>query len=211
MLKGYKVKALQGFICIFTHRYTEYNKNMSMKKYFKFSTFILAGTLLCSSCIGSFGLFNRVLAWNKEVTDNKFINEVLFVVISPAYAVCSFIDLIVFNSVEFWSGSNPMAHRVGKTQQILGEDGKYYAVKTLKDGYEITKPNGEVLQYLYDRQTDSWSQVVNGETKELFRFNKDGSICTSLPDGRKMDVTLNEAGVYKVRMAVNQGNYWAFR
>ena len=81
----------------------------------------------------------------------------------------------------------------------------------MKDGYEITKPNGEVLQYLYDRQTDSWSQVVNGETKELFRFNKDGSIRTSLPDGRKMDVTLNEAGVYKVRMAVNQGNYWAFR
>ena len=40
--------------------------------------------LLCSSCIGSFGLFNRVLDWNKDVTDNKFLNELIFIIISPA-------------------------------------------------------------------------------------------------------------------------------
>lgn len=45
------------------------------------------GSMCLSSCIGSFGLTNSVLSWNKRATDNKFINELIFIVISPAYAV----------------------------------------------------------------------------------------------------------------------------
>mgnify|MGYP002306154764 CR=1 FL=1 len=51
------------------------------------------GAMTLSSCIGSFGLTNKVLDWNKGATDNKFINELIFLVISPAYAVCSVADL----------------------------------------------------------------------------------------------------------------------
>lgn len=50
---------------------------------------VLLGALTFSSCIGSFGLTNSVLDWNKRATDNKFVNEIIFVLISPAYAVCS--------------------------------------------------------------------------------------------------------------------------
>ena len=46
------------------------------------------GAMTLSSCIGSFGLTNSVLDWNKRATDNKFVNEIIFVLISPAYAVC---------------------------------------------------------------------------------------------------------------------------
>ncbi len=40
-------------------------------------------TLLCSciaftSCIGSFKLSNKVLSWNKQVSNSKFVNEVVF-------------------------------------------------------------------------------------------------------------------------------------
>ena len=182
-----------------------------MKKHLKLTTFLFAGMLLCSSCIGSFGLFNRVLDWNKDVTGNKFLNELIFIIISPAYAVCGTADLLIFNTVEFWSGSNPLAKNVGKTQQVMGQDGKYYAVKTLQDGYEITEPDGEMLKFLYDKETDSWSQVENGQTKEIFRFNADGTVKATLPTGEQMDVTLNEAGLYKVRTALGDGNYWACR
>lgn len=48
---------------------------------------VLLGALTFSSCIGSFGLTNSVLDWNKRATDNKFVNEIIFVLISPAYAV----------------------------------------------------------------------------------------------------------------------------
>ncbi len=59
---------------------------------------VLLGALTFSSCIGSFSLTNSVLNWNKRATDTKFVNEIIFVLISPAYAVCSVADLLVLNS-----------------------------------------------------------------------------------------------------------------
>lgn len=172
---------------------------------------VLAGALLTTSCVGSFRLFNKVASWNKHATDSKFLNEVIFLVISPAYFICGTADVLILNSIEFWSGRNPMASRVGKTQQVLGPDGKYYAMKTLKEGYEITKPDGEKLLFTYDKATDSWSQQKDGKKTEIFRFNPDGTIQASLPDGKKIDVTLDEAGVYQTRMAMGGGTYWAMR
>ena len=97
------------------------------------------GAMTLSSCIGSFGLTNKVLDWNKGATDNKFINELIFLVISPAYAVCSVADLFVLNTIEFWTGDKVVAN-VGKTKNVTGKDGRLYAIKTLKNGYEITDP-----------------------------------------------------------------------
>ena len=97
----------------------------------------MCASLLTSSCVGSFSLFNKLASWNKNATNSKFLNEIIFIVISPAYAVCSVADVLVLNSIEFWSGSNPLASNVGKTTTTKGQDGRFYAVKTLKDGYEI--------------------------------------------------------------------------
>ena len=33
---------------------------------------IMIASVVMSSCIGSFGLFNKVLDWNKDATGNKF-------------------------------------------------------------------------------------------------------------------------------------------
>ena len=47
-----------------------------MKKTFTKSVIaVTVGALTLSSCIGSFGLTNSVLSWNKRATDNKFVNE----------------------------------------------------------------------------------------------------------------------------------------
>ena len=79
------------------------------------------GAMTLSSCIGSFCLTNNVLDWNKRATDNKFVNELIFIVISPAYAVCSVADLFVLNSIEFWTGEKVIAN-VGKTKDVMGKD-----------------------------------------------------------------------------------------
>ena len=178
---------------------------------FRVLSLLLAGTLLASSCVGSFSLFNKLAQWNNNATNSKFLNELIFIIISPAYGVCSVADVLIFNTIEFWTGDNPMASNVGKTRQVVGQDGKYYAVKTLENGYEITKPTGEMVQFIYDKATDSWSQVAEGKATELFRFNHDGTIKVILPGGEPMDVALSEAGVYQLRMAVGGGNYWAAR
>lgn len=170
---------------------------------------LLAATLALNSCIGSFGLSKTVLSWNKNLS-NKFVNEVVFILISPAYAVCGMVDLFVLNTVEFWSGSNPIA-KEGQVENVWGKDGKMYAVKTLKDGYEVTKSTGEKVLFVHDKENDSWSMETEGQERELFRFNEDGSIEATLPDGEKKDITLNEEGLFELRMAIGEGVYFAAR
>lgn len=62
-------------------------------RHLKVSAVLLAATLLTSSCVGSFALFNKLAGWNKQATGNKFLNELIFILISPAYAVCTFADV----------------------------------------------------------------------------------------------------------------------
>lgn len=179
-------------------------------RHFSVAALILATSFFASSCVGSFGLFNKLTQWNKSATSSKFLNEIIFIIISPAYAVCSLADVVVFNSIEFWTGSNPMAHNVGKTIDVMGQDGKYYAVTYLKNGYEVKAPTGEITNFLYDKNTDSWSQVVDGKTVEMFRFNHDGTIKVNV-NGKSMDVALDESGVYEVASAAGKSMLWASR
>lgn len=170
---------------------------------------LLVGAVTLSSCIGSFGLTNKLLDWNKGLS-NKFVNELVFILISPAYAVCGLADLLVLNTVEFWTDSKVIAH-VGETKEVMGQDGRMYAVKTLKNGYEITDPNSEKSYLVYNKKEKSWNYKDNGALKELFRFNDDGTIRATLPDGKKMDVMQDQAGLYQLRAAVHESVYFAAR
>jgi hypothetical protein len=100
-----------------------------------------------------------------------------------------------------------MASNIGKTQQVMGQDGRYYAVTTLKNGYEVKAPTGEITYFIHDDANDSWSVEQNGVQKELFRFNADGTIQANV-NGENRNFTLNEVGVYDARMAAN-GTFFA--
>ena len=89
----------------------------------------------------------------------------------------------------------------------MGKDGRYYAVTTLKNGYEVKAPTGEITYFIHDDANDSWSVEQNGVVKELFRFNGDGTIQANV-NGETKNFTLNEAGVYEARMAAN-GTFFA--
>jgi hypothetical protein len=179
-------------------------------RHLKLAAVLLAASVVTSSCVGSFGLFNKLAQWNKGATKWKLLNEIIFLVISPAYAVCSVVDVLVFNTIEFWSGNNPMAHKAGSTESILGSDGRYYALTYLKNGYRITNPDGVVTELIHNDSDDSWSQIKNGEAKELFRFNGDGTIKANIK-GNVMDFALNEQGLYQARVAAQDGYFFAAR
>ena len=171
---------------------------------------LLCGAMLTNSCVGYFAMFNKLASWNNRATNSKFLNEILFLVLSPAHVFCLTADALVLNTIEFWSGSNPMAQNVGKSVNVMGQDGRYYAVKTLKNGYEVKAPTGEVYAFIYDKTNDSWSQMQDGKVVEIFRFNNDGTIKLNL-NGQTMDVALDESGVYQVANATGQSMLWASR
>lgn len=75
---------------------------------------LIAGTsLVFTSCIGSFGLTNKVISWNRNI-GSKFVNELVFLAfwILPVYEVTALADVLVINSIEFWSGTNPLTASV---------------------------------------------------------------------------------------------------
>ena len=157
---------------------------------------LMMGTLLYSSCIGSFSLFNSYAKWQCNMTGNKFINAIVGFILMPIVgSVCLFVDSVVLNTIEFWTGDNPMHANIGKTKQVLGSDGRYYAVTTLKD----------------DKQQNIWSLEQNGKTTELFRFNQDGTITTLADKDMQLTVKPDEAGLYQVRTAVGGGYFFAMR
>ena len=172
---------------------------------------LLAGSVMCSSCIGSFSLFNSYEKWQCNMTNNKIVNGVVGLILQPIVGgVCLFADALVLNTIEFWSGTNPMA--ATGTTKVKGQDGLFYAVKTMKNGYKVTAPTGEVTLFIHDEKTDSWSMQQNGITKEIFRFNADGTIQATLQNGETITVSRDEAGLQQVRKAVlGDQDYFAMR
>jgi hypothetical protein len=81
-------------------------------------------------CIGNFGLSGKVRKFNLEQTEDRWGREILFVVlyVIPVYPLAGLADIIVFNSMEFWSGKNPIdgspsVTRIAQRREIEAEDG----------------------------------------------------------------------------------------
>ena len=84
----------------------------------------LAGLLFVNGCYGPFLLTKKVHAWNGQVSDNKWIVEVVFLVCAwlPVYGIATLADAVIFNSVEFWTGNNPMTSADAGTRRIVRGD-----------------------------------------------------------------------------------------
>ena len=171
-----------------------------MKKSFKFSALLLSATILLSSCIGSFGLTNKVKDWNESL-GNKFVNELVFVCmhIVPVYPIAIFADAVVLNSIEFWTGENPMAANVGETKIVTNTAGEDIQITTTENGYNLS--NGEQeMQLVFDEAENTWSAVYDNESVKLVQFTGDNSAQMFTINGNSMNVTLDEAGVNAARL-----------
>ena len=143
----------------------------------------LSAGLLTTSCIGSFGLTRKVLSWNKQV-GNKIVNELVFIgfLIVPVYLVGVTADLLILNSIEFWSGKNPV-NDVSSTV-LKGSDGTEYLVKCSPKGYEIiSQADGSVLCLNYDEESQTWSTPLSdGSDYKLITYLPESDF-VRLPDG----------------------------
>ena len=189
------------------------NNKFSMKKnrLTLVAAIFLSGTILFSSCVGSFGLFNRISSWNQSI-GTKFVNELVFLALNivPVYGVAYLADALVINSIEFWSGTNPMAN-VGDVKKVKGENGDYL-VKTLENGYSITKEGEDsAMELIYNKEANTWNVVADGVSTELLKMNNDGTAEMNLPNGDKMNVTLVAQGMMAARQATMGGLLFAAR
>ncbi|MBP1617463.1 MAG: hypothetical protein H6Q14_1290 [Bacteroidetes bacterium] len=179
---------------------------MKKKYVYVAAALLLAGSITFSSCIGSFSLTNKVLAWNQTL-DNKFVNELVFIAlhIVPVYPVAIFADGLVINSIEFWTGDNPI--EAGIVKKVQGQNG-VYTVETLKDGYKIQDEKGQQMNLVYDKKTNTWNMVADGQVTKLLKVvDKENAIV--YVNGQERNVPLNAQGVLAFKQSVDNNRFMA--
>ncbi len=128
---------------------------------------------LATGCYGKFALTKKLHGWNGTL-GNKFVNTFVFwlFLIIPVYGVCTFVDGVILNLIEFWTGQNPMA-------SMAHEDGTTTRFARLSpDTVRITRElNGEVVT--------SFDVVLPGADAALVRDERGRTVGTveALADG----------------------------
>ena len=171
-----------------------------MKRTCRVGIGLLAVALFASGCYGPFNLTRRLYRWNGQVGD-KWANEFAFLVLAwlPVYGLATLGDALIFNSIEFWGGKNPVepptARHDGSTIQtkrivrgndealltrVSGVDGEQLIVEQFQQG----RPAGS----LHIRQRDGMTVASNadGETLLSAQTLPDGSILVSDVQGKQV-------------------------
>lgn len=167
-----------------------------------------AASLVFTSCIGSFKLSNKVLAWNQQI-GSKFVNEVVFFCfwIVPVYEITALADILVLNSIEFWSGHNPVT---AETKVIDGKDAQYQIERDMA-GYTITNmSDGSVFRFDFNEVDNSWSLNTGDESIKFLEFVDDSNVRILGADGEFDEVELSQEGVYAYQQSV-MASQFAYR
>lgn len=101
----------------------------------------LAGLLPLAGagCYGSFNLTRKVYRFNRTASPDRWVREIVFLalVIVPIYEIATLLDALVLNSLEFWTGRNPVLARDGDTQTLVTADGRATLTRRSADVLEV--------------------------------------------------------------------------
>lgn len=111
-------------------------------------------------CYGGFTATKKLYTWNGSL-GNKWLNSIVMVgmAIIPVYSIAGLADILILNTVEFWTGSNPLAMQPGETEtRIVTVEGKDYQLTATQNRMEIRSltESGEAVQLSYDPAQQAW-------------------------------------------------------
>ena len=155
---------------------------------------MLALALVSSGCFGTFALTRKLYNWNATVSQDRWVREFVFIVLAwvPVYSLAGLGDAIVFNSIEFWTGENPIETPIKKKadaaqlRHIARHDAE--AVLSLQ-GHEMTIEqfqHGRTAGSLHIAQQGDQSIATDAQGRVLFMAQTlpDGSVLIKDADGR---------------------------
>ena len=159
---------------------------------------LLSVTILSTSCLGSFGAFNSLRDWNDGLTNNKFMDNLVFWALNivPVYPLFLAADVLFFNFLEFWTGSNPIAMEEGASEtQYVTVEGTDVRITATKNKFNIAVLSGEntgnEVNLLFIPNDKSWNLV--GEKGELTKLAsaKEGFYLVHTPEGESIKIDPN--------------------
>ena len=172
-----------------------------MKKAFFVIGMIGSVIVTFNSCaVGSFKTLNACWDFNNSVSSNKYLNAIIgFILIPFEVTIGGFCDVVIFNSVEFWTGSNPLA----ATKIVHGNDGTDYAISPMKGGGYMIKnlATNAKMELQFEASTRTWTAVTENVSVKLFSLVDDSHAIVYLPTGESMEVALTEEGIMAYKEA----------
>ncbi|MCB5270413.1 MAG: DUF3332 domain-containing protein [Candidatus Cloacimonetes bacterium] len=127
-------------------------------------------TVGLGGCFGNFAATRKVYDFNQSF-GGKWENQLLFWVLNivPVYGLASWGDVVIFNTIEFWTGSNPMA--MGPKEEVIkyaSQDGKDLRI-TIRQNQVVVEDlanPGVELELSYKPLEKAWYyQGAEGEFK----------------------------------------------
>lgn len=125
---------------------------------FALSSLVLTQT----GCFGEFALTRKAYVFHDGITDSKFVKSLLFWIPGGlVYGITAFVDAVILNLIEFWSGSNPLSMVEGDHEmQLATIKGVDYKIEATKDTFTTTQlsgdKSGEVRVMMFDRNDLTW-------------------------------------------------------
>lgn len=111
-----------------------------------------------TGCFGSFELTKRVYRFNQDVDPDKWVQWIVFLVLMVfPYGLAGLIDTVFANSVEFWTGENPVL-TAGRTSTAYGPDGALARATFNADGsvdLHLLEANGTAHDIRFVREGES--------------------------------------------------------
>lgn len=155
-----------------------------MKNIFKQAVIVLliaAMAVMSVGCYGSFNLTKKVYNWNGSMGD-KWTKELVFLVLNvvPVYGIAGFIDVVVLNSIEFWTGSNPVAANVSSddgTAVAFNQETKEMTISYAGKSFVIANENGRATVKQQDGTVIAY--VETGADGSLMLKDASGAVLTS--------------------------------
>lgn len=168
-----------------------------------------------TSCIGSFKLTNKIRTWNQKL-GNKFVNELVFLVlvVVQVYSISLLIDGLVLNTIEFWTGSNPMAMNAGEHEtKIVEQNGLKYQITASQNRFDFIQLEGPMKgtsgALVYNPESKTWRYEGNNQSIKLLELTKQGTANVFLPNGKTVNVEPNQGGMATLKFMVNSSTYVA--
>ncbi len=178
-----------------------------MKK-IKKTLFVLFAAIVLTTqpgCFGSFELTQSIYQVNKSV-GNKVVQEVVFLAfcIIPVYEIGVIGDALIFNTIEFWSGTNPLAMNEGETEiRFIENEERLFQLTAMKNRFLIQVVEGEgagtYLDLNYNPQTEVWTAHKDKKQIELFKVLENNHALIYHPYGMDKKVHLTSENIAKMK------------
>ena len=145
-----------------------------MRKWFV--SCLLIVSMCLTGCFGSFTLTRKLWTFNKDISHNRFIQELLFLGLNilPVYWILAIGDLFIFNLIELFTGKNVLSYQ-GTTV-----DGRALAMERLDDHRVLIKIEDE--EFILTREDGRMTLTdKTGMVQSIGYVGKDGALVITRP------------------------------